>query len=103
LITVHGQQLAPVSASIEAENPVTLAGLRRVAALVGISEAEDVRQGDLTLRSVNGGSPHSGIDVSCSESDVVITLSVRPSPELWLLILDIVGCLVPVEPPTAGR
>lgn len=95
---------APVRASIEADNPVVLAGLRRIAALVGILEASAVHDRDITLRSASDGRSHSGIEVNCSNSAVVVTVSSRPSPELWSVIFDLVGYLVPADerPPEHG-
>ena len=56
---------AAVEATIEAENLLVLAGLKRIAAQVGIAEAADPATRDLTLRSGTSRSSPFGIDVDC--------------------------------------
>jgi hypothetical protein len=81
----------------EAENPVLLAGLQRVAAIVGLAEAPTAGEADLALRSAEGGRRHPVLDVRCSEASVVVTITEQPSSDLWSVIFDLVGHLVPTR------
>ena len=81
--------------TISAENPVVLAGLRRVAAQIGVRETMVTGDEDFTLRSTDSGDVPSGLDVNCSEDAVVVTVHRRPAPEIWAVIFDLVEQILP--------
>lgn len=80
-----------------------LAGLRRLAALIGMTEAEGSEHSDLTLRSAGDVAAASEIDVSCSDAGVVVTVGTRPPREVWLLILELVEQIIPAESGTPAQ
>ncbi len=86
---------AAVEAAIEAENLLVLAGLKRIAAQVGIAEAADPAIRDLTLRSGTSRPSPFGIDVAYSDSTVTVTVARQPSRELWAAIFELIAYLVP--------
>jgi hypothetical protein len=100
---VYRQASAHVRVSIAAENPVVLAGLRRVAAVNGVHETMVVGDEDFTLRSANARDAVGALDVNCSDDAVVVTVHCRPSLEIWTLILDIVEQVLPTWPASADR
>jgi hypothetical protein len=85
----------PVRVTISAENPVVLAGLRRVAALIGARETTVTGEEDFTLRSTDSGDVVTGLDVNYSEDAIVVTVHRRPAPEIWDVILNLVEEILP--------
>lgn len=101
LDAVSRDTLASVRASIEADNPVVLAGLRRILALVDISEAPTKGDADLILRGAEARPDlldgPGGLDITCSSSSVAVTVRQRPTPEVWSRVLVLLEHLVPAE------
>jgi hypothetical protein len=92
---VYRQASVPVRVTISAENPVVLAGLRRVAALIGARETIVTGDEDFTLRSTDLSDVARALDVNCSEDAVVVTVHRRPAPEIWAVIFDLVEQILP--------
>jgi len=92
---VYRQASVPVRVTISAENPVVLAGLRRVAALIGARETIVAGDEDFTLRSTGSSDVSSGLDVNRFEDAVVVTVHRRPAPEIWAAVFDLVEQILP--------
>lgn len=95
---MYAHPAAAAEATIEAENLLVLAGLKRIAAQVGIAEAADPATRDLMLRSGTTRSSPLGIDVNCLDSTVTVTVTRQPSRELWTTIFEVIAYVVPGTP-----
>jgi hypothetical protein len=79
---------------LAAPDALSLAGLRRVASLAGLTEHDDAAATTMSLRHQGYGEPHTGLDVEIGEQGVVVRIDRAPAPDVWrrlYTVLDILG------------
>jgi hypothetical protein len=85
--------MVPVRATLQADTPLLLAGLTRLAEQVGIEGALNHADADLAIRCSGTGARHPVLDLCFDGDSVILTIGERPSPEVWLMIRELLDNL----------
>jgi hypothetical protein len=78
---------------LAAPDALSLAGLRRVASLVGLRECDDADSASMSLRHRGWGERHSGLDVEVGEDAVTVRVDRPPSPDTWSRLYAVLAVL----------
>ena len=76
----------PARATLDAPNPLLLAGLQRAAHQVGLEVVSEDGSADLSIRSVSSGTPHTRLDIAISDDSVVLSAEIPIDPDVWATI-----------------
>ena len=93
LIGVYRARDVPVRATLQADTPLLLAGLKRLAEQVGIEGTPSETDADLAIRCVGAGARHPVLDLCFGDGSVVLTITEEPSPEIWLVLRELLEYL----------
>ena len=85
--------------TLAAPDALSLAGLRRVAALAGLRENDDDASTAMSLRHRGCGAPHRSLDVEIGEECVVVRVDRPPAEEAWRRLYAVLAILDPTPGP----
>jgi hypothetical protein len=90
---MYRTEMQTTTGTLEADNPLLLAGLQRAAELADIEVVADKDAATLSLRSAGSGTPHTRLDVAIDLDRVVVSMSQQPSQASWVAIYNLLGHL----------